>query len=653
MANQTINLGNFGQSGFLPDVAPSLLPQTGFSYSRNWRFKKGGHAEVSEGYTNVYETRAEDDGNVELGKENSDFTFLYTWELANDNAVVVYDGENQNFFMTENAGMGGITEYNLSIENITTYDLEYDSTGEDTPASGMMSVSASGNLYVGFDTALEASTAAANVETFKIIAIVDDSKNKPFGNDDLIPVSVGSSIGTVMKVSFAEPLDGSRIADGTNLVFQVGQQIEHDALGKFKWDGTDALGVPVFNNEVEAPWEFVDAPLPYIKEMNNWPSGGICKQLSSFGVVLVAVGYSNDEADVGFKGNNRTLAFSNPILDAGELPTWTFQDLESQAQIIDLSLYTDGALVSAYEAQGRLIVNSTTDVMAITDNRDGTYSAVKLEIGGGVLSKRTSVAISNGFFSIGNGQFYIHDTNTYQSIGHGQYSETWFNTVDEERLDEIQVIYDPRTRTVWIKTPTSEVAQEIWIIDLENNYTLSVLDDHQEIKFMEWSAEGTPAVTLTWDTIPAPEWDLIQQNSWNEFPVIELGEYRNRILSAGGRGVFVHDYGLTYNKRPIAGILEKSYFKLGAGNSHETFQFDRLVPWVEGETGSELSIRVGSANSLGDSIRHTNYKTYRIGTTEKLDFRRQAKWGSMTFYSTTSGTMISGVEIIVNSASRR
>ena len=633
-----------------PDIAPSLLPQTGFSYARNWRFNEGGQARVTDGYTNAFDTRGNNGDPFVIGDSSTELTFLYTWELSGENAVAVFDASAERMLFIENNSEGGLSTYNMSVDNDVTYHQEW--VNSTTPAANLFNVDANGALRMTFTTE-EADRISDNDEITvgKEITIVDLTNNQP--TTDTIVASVNRT-GDTFLVTFDEPLDDSRFVVDIDYFLRFSDIYYHDSLATFKWEGSDALGVPIFNNEVETPWQFArNTQIPKLVPMEHFPEGGMTTALSSFGAVIVAIGYRNPEAVFGFQGGNRTIAISNPITDAGELPEWDFENLNSQSQIIDLSLYTDGILVSAFESQGRLIVNSTTDVIAITDNGDGTYSATKLEIGGGVLTKRTSVAIPNGFFNIGNGQFYTHDTNSYQSVGHGLYSDSWFSTVDIERLDEVQVVYDPRLRSVWIKTPTSSSAQQIWIINLENNNTLSVLDDHQEVKYLEWSAEGTPAETVVWDNFPVDEWDEIPQNSWNEFPVIELGEYRNRILGCGQREVYVHDFGPTYNGRPINAILEKSYFKLGANDSYGTFQFDRIVPWVSGETGSMIDIRVGGAGSVGNPIANTPFRTYTIGTTEKLDFRRQAKWGSLTFQCSTSGVELSGVEVKVNSANRR
>ena len=125
MAVQTLNISNFGQSGYLPDVAPTLLPQNGFSFARNWRFNEGGQARVTDGYTNAFDTRGFNNDPYDFGEENTELTFLYTWELNNQNAVVVYDSVNSRMIFTENNSTGDPSEYNLSVLNAETLNFEF------------------------------------------------------------------------------------------------------------------------------------------------------------------------------------------------------------------------------------------------------------------------------------------------------------------------------------------------------------------------------------------------------------------------------------------------------------------------------------------------------------------------------------------------
>ena len=649
MPVQSVPIGNFGAAGYLPDVAPSLLPENGFSYSVNWRFDEGGHATVAAGYADALTTRRAYGEAYQFSNPTANLTFFYTWELSDRNAIVVYDQDTNRFTMIESGSLGDLSEFQLSVRDPSQYSMVYTSSGN--PAVGEFTVNGAGQIFMAFQNAVPDSITTAVVPDNEM-AIVDNGRNKPT-RDLVVSSREIDPDSRSVTVTFDTPLAASFFIDAQEYHIRFAEPRVHGNVGAVKWIGTDALGVPVFNNSVEEPLQFVEGLHPIVDTLSSWPAGGTCSSLTSFGTVLVAVGYVNPQAATDFQGSSRTVAFSNPITTPGVLPSWDFANLQSEAGLLGLELFTDGQLTSGFEANNRFIVNSTTDIIAITDIGGGAYDGTKLEIGGGTLTRRTSIAIPNGFFNIGNGQFYIHDTQSYQRVGQARYSDTWFSIVDEERLNEVVVVYDPRTRSIRIKTPTGPSTQEIWIIDLDNNNSLSVLDDHQEINFLEFSAEGTPAETTTWDSIPASSWETIPQNTWNEFPITELGEFRNRILGCGGRQIFVHDFGDNYNGRVINAVLEKAYFKLGAQDSYSTFQFDRVVPWAEGDDGALLDIRVGRSQSLGSSIDYTQWKTYTIGRSTKLDFRRLARWGAITFRCQTSGVQLSGVEIQVNSAGKR
>ena len=650
MGSQTITLSNFGQSGVMPDVAPSLLPQTGFSYARNWRFDEGGHARVTFGYNNALATRLNEDGTqFTLDNPDANLTFMFTWELSDGNSIIAFDSNTNRMVLIENAGQGNLAEFNLSVEEDVVYALTY-TTGD--PGENQFTINNNGQIVARANTWTSDITSRINIG--KELSISDISYNKP--TSDKISSGTPTLVGDVLTITFSEAVQSSFFVDGVEYFLRFAEPYIHDNTGSLLWEGSEALGVPIFNNEVEAPWEFVAPdgnPFPKIQQLANWPLGGRCKSFTSFGPVLVAVGYTDTTASLGFEGSARSVAISNPITNAGTLPEWDFTNLDSQSQIIDLSLFSDGVLLSGYESNNQLIVNGTTDIISITDAGDGEYSGTKLEIGGGTLTKRTTVPIPNGFFAIGNGDMYVHDTSSYTQIGHGIYSDSWFNALDDSRLSEVQVVYDSRTRSVWIKTPTSETSQEIWIIGLDNNNALSILDDHQELNFMTWSAEGTPAESITWDSIVSQDWEGIEEDAWHDFPIVDLGDYRNRILSCGGSRIFVNDFGQTFNGRTIDAILEKAYFKLSANNSYSTFQFDRVIPWASGPDNSVVSVRVGGANNTALPINYSEYKNFVVGNSDKIDFRKQARWGAIAFRCADPGVELSGAEITVNSANRR
>ena len=639
MPTQTVNIKGLGQHGFMPDVAPTELPPTGFTYARNFRFNEGNFAEVTTGYTNAFDTR----NLQQFGSATTDITFLYTWLLSNNNAIAYYDSTVNQMHFVENNNANNIVDFNLSMNDSASNQASYIDIA---PTVGQFTSSASTVTFdvTGIDNLANAAVMGATITVYQ-------DGIEVFSRTLASNAVIGSDL-AVITVDNGELGNLPTLTVGEDYQFIIGTPFEHDNGSAHRWQATDAFGVPIFNNGLEIPKVFVDTVIPSIRPLDNFPTGARAQFMTKFGGFIFALGYENPNGPVGFRGNRRTIAISDVITTPGTLPMWDFDNTESFSQIFDLSLYSDGDLVSAYEVNNTLYVNTTTDIITFVYEGNGLFNASRLPIAGGVLTNRVSTPIPNGFFNIGSGRIYIHDGNSFTEIGDGVWSETWFNTVDEGRLEEVQCVYDSREHSVWIKTPISDSSQEMWIYNL-NNKTLSVLDDHQEIRYLTRSAEGVPAINTTWDTFqPDHRWNEIPQNSWNEFPFLALGEYRDRVLSCGGREFYVHDFGPTFNGRTINAILQREYLRLKE-NSYGTYTISRIIPWFRAAGGTQYSVRIGGATTTSSETSFTPYQVYTVGTTEKLDFRRNVKWGAYTILCNTSGAEASGLEVDILDTNRR
>ncbi len=432
---------------------------------------------------------------------------------------------------------------------------------------------------------------------------------------------------------------------------------QHPETVTNEWQGTEAFGVPILNNGKEAPWVYNDdGSTKSVVPLTNWPAGATCEFITSYGAFLVAVGYRDPTSStVANRGGSRVIAISDVILIPGTVPDWDFDNPDSFAQIFDLSLHSAGPLVSAYEQNEILYVNSTTNVTTLTGGDGGIFTATNTPFPNGVLTKRVTALIPNGQFNIGNRVMYTHDGTSTVTVGEGSFVDTWFNSVDESRIDEVQAVYDPRSKSVWIKTPTGTGVQEMWIYNIENN-TLSVLDDHEEINFMLFSADGVPSIPVTWDTFGADAmWDTLERSQWNEFPtnIAEGFLFRNRLLSVGARNVFVHDQGFDFNGRTITATLQRQDLRF-INNTYASNQIMQLRPHVGSDTsGAMLTCRVGGSNSVNDTTSWTPTRTFNVDTGQKLDFRKTIKWGAVEFVSDTSGVRLSGYEIDYNTSGGR
>ena len=535
---------DLGQYGVMPDISPTNLPPNAFTFARNWRFQDGNFAEVSLGYSNALDSR-----NLrQLGNADTNLTFLYTWLLNDQNAFFVYDGGNNVFRLVENNGAQQLVEYNISVRDSWSESLVYTSSA--TPGQGQFNVTGTTvNIRPTPGRVSDFSTAnqlSADIEIYDLNVLLFEHRI----------TSVATETSNVFSFT---GVDGAPavLVDGETYQLRVATRFVHDTAAAFEWTSTDAFGIPIFTTRHEAPWQYIEDTIPYVAPLTNWPTNATATSLNKFNAFLVATGYRNPSGPAGEQGSTRTIAISDVITTPGTLPDWDFANPDSFAQIFDFSLYSDGDILSAFEANNVLYVNTTTDIISMTYDGNGEFSATRLPFGTGVVSSKASIPIKNGFFNIGNGQMYTHDGSSYTVVGHGVWTNSWFGTVDESRLDEIGLTYDTRNNSVWIKTPTSETSQEMWILNLDTG-SMSILDDHQEIGYMRWSAEGVPAVSTTWDSFQADiDWDEIPQESWNDFPFLALGDFRNRILSCGGREVYVHDFGQTFNGRAIDAVLQK------------------------------------------------------------------------------------------------
>ena len=639
----TNTIKDLGQFGYLPDVAENIIPANGFSYSRNFRFDEANFARVSRGYQSVFSV------DISSGINNlGDTTGFITNHMPNATFL-------HNLIMNE---VNTSLYFDADTSTLRIVDVAVDpSTNQSEVRDRAVSLA---SHVTGTDFSWQAIT-------FNDITILNNGLEAPwqlvenpsgaivssFTNATNGVITLSAAIARAIPANTQITLMGSTNSM-FNRTFTVMSHTANTAVITVN-ENTTSFGA-FAGTGVEADIA------PNIQTLQNWPSGAVSKYLASFNNAIVAIGYRNPSATaVGDRGGNRTIVVSDQQDPDGDLiPPFNFNDptaTTTTSTIIPLSGRTAGELVSAFEQNNNLFINSTTNVLELSFTGED-YSTTVAPFPNGVLDTRSSCPIPNGFFNIGNRRMYIHDGTSATPVGEGRFVFSWFESIDQERLSEVQCIYDPRTTSVWIKTPTGENTQEMWIYNLSNN-TLSVQDDHNDIKYMLFSPDGVPAeaVGLTWDNIDTNvEWDTLSENTWEEFFGDRTGVFRNRLLSSGGNQLFVHDSGNTYNGRAINAVLRQEYWQPSNTSSYNSFRINEVIPWVDYEgsiSNPTLDIRIGGSNNLNNPIAYTNYKTYNLATSRKIDFRRTYSWGAIEFRTNVSNMIFSGYQIEMTTTDRR
>ena len=624
-----IKINNLGAAGYLPDVESSELPNNAFTYSRNWVYDEAGFAKIADGYTNAFINLE----NSTIGNASTVATFAYSWILSDVNTFFFYDSTGRRMKLAE------------------AFDVE--STAATAISAGQTTLSLTDASE--FSTAGNGYVVAANgdLDSFTWTGKTGNSLTG-------IPATGDNAL--------SAHASGVAVHDTTHNLTQVTLSAAvHANTVAHKWQATDAFGIPIFNNQDEHPWRYNDAGSGSVVALDNWPQNATCRYLTKTSAFLVALGYQDpDNTDISKRGGNRTVAFSDVIQTPGTYPKWDFDgenynqvggtsvtgNSATFAQTFDLSIYTDGDIVSGFEQNGIFYVNTTTNIVAFTYIGDGVWDATVLPFPNGVIGTRSSTPIPNGFFNIGNNRCYIHDGTSARMVGDGKWVTEFFNRLDGDRLDELQAVYDPRHNSVKILSPITETEKEVWIYNLDTD-TMSVLSDHGNVEFMWFSADGVPRRDFTWQTFREDEWDELGEITWDSLPGTALGDFRNRVLSVGTNKCFVHDYGNTYDGEQILATLRREDLTF-TESSYNSVRVDRIIPFVSADNDdAEIFIRLGKSDSPNSEITWTPYKAFKVETQRKQDWRFTANWLAVEVQTTAAGVKLSNLELKGRETGRR
>ena len=447
----------------------------------------------------------------------------------------------------------------------------------------------------------------------------------------------------------------------------------------YSWQATDSFSRPILNNGRDAPYAMIgDTEMGHLP---RWNSSDYCTHFTSFrGSFMVAVGLNG----------GKTVRFSDVITVPGTYPTWgphipSDSDYTGYAANgsstetivipdatfstdIDLSLHTSGQLLSAIELNDVLYVFTTTNIVAIryegVQNDSPVFNSTVIHSDNGAIASKAVCAIPGAFAVMGPGQFYTVAANysDYEGqsktvIGDGVWIEEWQNTVNRDREDEIQLLFNAIEEEVWIKTPVGSSGNEVWRWNIKNN-AVSRLTDHGDVRFMEYSKDGLPATPLTIDTLPA-SWtiDTIPFDNIDELPVFTRGIYPNRIISIGGSSstptLFIHDFGSTYNERTIEAYLRRDAMVLKQ-NARELVSINRVIPFTETErSNATLDVSVGKSKLPHGTPTFVAPKAFDVMNDTKVDFRVNSRYPAIQFHSTDAGLALHSYELDITMTDRR
>lgn len=389
-------------------------------------------------------------------------------------------------------------------------------------------------------------------------------------------------------------------------------------------------GVPFFNNGLDEPmyWDgdvgnnFVDLP--------DWTATETCEFMVAHRFHLFAFNISGPG---GIFPNQ--VKWSDAAAPGNVPSSWT-PAASNEAGSATLS-DTPGELITAANMRGSLMIykNGSTHIADYVGGNE-IFAFRTLFVESGALCRHSVVDVNGRHLVVTDGDVILTDGNDVRSIVQDRQRRSLFNALDQDNYENLFVVYYRQKNEVWICFPEagSSVCTRAMIYDLAHDAW-----GERGLSGISFGATGVINDTATDET-----WDA-DSEAWND----DLTEWNRQ------------NFSLATEELVLADSVTPDFLEVGRGTESRTSTFARhdmdfgeperlkflrrIYPRIEADSSIDFSIRVGTRNSLGDSISWSTPVTFNSdgGFANVL---AMGKYISVEIAATTAVTFkITGVDL--------
>lgn len=393
------------------------------------------------------------------------------------------------------------------------------------------------------------------------------------------------------------------IIDGTNYWVYIGATASYAVTGSTHTDITHAGGqtsstdaselslinlnsVPVFNNGTEEPmyWDgnvannFVDLP--------GWTSTHTCKVLVPHRYHLFAMDYD------GGTRYPEQVKWSDSA-PAGSVPSSWTPSASNEAGSTELA-DTPGGIISAASLGGSLVIYKTGSTYLadyIGGNEVFAFRPVFRQAG--ALTRHAVAEINGAHFVVTDGDIVIHDGQTIRSIAQDRRKRFLFNSLDQDNYQKLFVAFNKQANEVWLCFPESGQSQctRAMVYDISHDAW-----GDRELPGVAFAASGIVSDATpdeTWDS-DSDTWD-VDSSVWN---AVAWSASEEALVLANPTDTEFNE--LDAGSELLTSTVAKADIDFGEPGR---LKFVRRVHLrIEGATGIDFAVRVGSRNSTGDAV---------------------------------------------------
>jgi len=475
------------------------------------------------------------------------------------------------------------------------------------------------------DRKLDAYTDSYNMYFDDRKAIKSKGHSQVFGALSLQPVKLLPVLTTTASYWIYAGLTGVYVTDSTTHTDITPASGATSTTIINRWTSCFLNGVPILNNKTNTPiwWDGVVANA--MTDITGWVSGEKCNVLRSYKNYLFAL---NVEIS-GVRYNNK-LKWSSAA-NPGSLPSTWVPAATNDAGSNTLS-ETPDEIIDGLTLRDEFLIYKQTSIHSC-QYIGGRYVFKFRELFAGsfgCIAEGCVVEFDNKHAVLTNGDFIVHDGNTFDSKIDFKMRKWLFSQINNDYIDTCFLSLDYPKDEILICYPAgaSEIPNKVLVYnyredefypkdlpetyDIENGVVVPVAVDDS------WDHE----TTITWES-DSTIWDSKLYSATND-----------SVLIAGYTDTKIYhiDETETYDGVNFSSYVEKD--TMAIGKKAELKTLNELWPNLTGSIGKVINIRIGTQMIQSDSISWSSVKQFTIGSQEKIDFFATGRYFSFKFEST-------------------
>lgn len=411
------------------------------------------------------------------------------------------------------------------------------------------------------------------------------------------------------------------------------------------WQGDLMSEILILNNPGHFPeyWPqrntaTVMVALPWDQTQTWAEAGESCKIMRSHKQFLFALDLFSQGSQI-----SDGVRWSSPA-DIGGIPeTWDVLDTTNVAGITNLG-GSGGTIVDGLSLRDAFCVYRENGI-TVFDFIGGAFvwQVRHLSTDIGLISPDSIVEVKGRHYFIGNGDIYVNDGNTIESILHNRLRNRFISNYDPDNFKNSYAVLNTAANEIWFCVPESgnEYPNVIYMYNWR--------DDSWSIRnmpnapFASYGKQGSEPVT--WDNIDRV-WQGAQ-GGWGQRQLTPLDDIVIAVTKPAGAGqsgeLVILDLEVLSSDDSFDSVIERTGFALDGLNQVTTIL--TIYPHMRGP--GTVKIQLGSQDTAGSSIRWKPEVSFTPGVDRKVDIRTTGELHCFRFKSVRDDAYweLSGIDI--------